>query len=60
MFNAAQKSNKAILNYFSSDIATGLKRVLTQAYPLFKNNEFAGVLIEELDVNSTFYNSIIP
>jgi hypothetical protein len=60
MFTASKNSNKTILNYFSSDIATGLKRVLTQAYPLFKNNKFVGALIEELDVDTTFNNSIIP
>ena len=29
MFNASKYSNKTILNYFSKDIATGLKRVIS-------------------------------
>jgi hypothetical protein len=51
MYNASKSSNKTVINYFSSDIATGQKRVISQALPLKKNNKFTGAIIEELDLN---------
>ena len=51
MYNASKSSNKTVINYFSNDIATGQKRVISQALPLYKNNKFTGAIIEELDLN---------
>ena len=65
MFNLAKRSKETQFNFWTKDLETDSKQVLTIAHPLNikrpgKRDIFWGVMFWEIDMKSTLDQTIIP